>query len=294
MKRIVFSILLLLLAMVVFQTNSQHRSKSSIKSGRQSSRGAASPKSRVTVEGSEEFTVNGVTFIMVPVEGGTFTMGATSEQGRNVHDWEKPSHKVTVSSYFIGQTEVTQELWLAVMGENPSFFSTNNGYATSLQRPVESVNWYDCQEFIKKLNKLTGKKFRLPTEAEWEFAARGGTKSKGYKYSGSNTVSEVGWENSSVNYKNKGTSNYGPRVVASKRANELGIYDMSGNVDEWCADWLTDYTSSPQTDPCFDYGSTPVLRGGSWIHPADQCRVSNRGWYSSRGCLDFLGLRLAL
>ena len=104
----------------------------------------------------------------------------------------------------------------------------------------------------------------------------------------------MGWDNKTANYRNKGTSNYGPRIVASKRPNELGIYDMSGNVDEWCSDWLSDYTSSPQTDPCFNYGSVPVLRGGSWIHIADQCRVSNRGWYNSNGRLDFLGLRLAL
>lgn len=122
---------------------------------------------------NETFTVNGVTFKMVAVEGGTFTMGATAKQA--VEDWEQPAHQVTLSSYCIGQTEVTQALWQAVMGSNPSYYSSRNNYATNLQRPVECVSWNDCQTFITKLNQLTGRKFRLPTEAEWEFAARGGS-----------------------------------------------------------------------------------------------------------------------
>ena len=140
---------------------------------------------------TETFTVNGVTFTMVAVEGGAFTMGATAEQGSDAYDSEKPAHEVTLSSYCIGQTEVTQALWQAVMGSNPSYFSSTYGYVTNLQRPVECVSWNDCQTFITKLNQLTGKTFRLPTEAEWEFAARGGNQSQGYKYAGSNTIGDV-------------------------------------------------------------------------------------------------------
>ena len=138
----------------------------------------------VAVEGSRTFTVNGVKFTMVPVEGGTFTMGATSEQGSDAEEYEKPAHKVTLSDYYIGQTEVTQALWKAVMGSNPSDSKGDN-------LPVEQVSWDDCQVFIQNLNQLTGKQFRLPTEAEWEYAARGGRKSRGYKYAGGNNLSLI-------------------------------------------------------------------------------------------------------
>ena len=187
------------------------------------------------------FTVGGVQFKMIAVEGGTFTMGATSEQGNDAYDWEKPAHAVTLSGYSIGETEVTQALWLAVMGSNPSYFSGN-------QKPVEEVSWNDCQNFIKKLNELTGEHFRLPTEAEWEFAARGGIKSQGYKYAGSNSADEVAADHNSD--------------VATKKANELGLYDMSGSVLEWCNDWYDDYSSSSQTNPTGpNSGEKRVLRG---------------------------------
>ncbi|MBQ0015371.1 MAG: formylglycine-generating enzyme family protein, partial [Bacteroidales bacterium] len=150
---------------------------------------------------------------MVEVSGGTFKMGATSEQGSDAWNDEKPVHNVTLSSYYIGLTEVTQELWQAVMGSNPSYFK-------GLYRPVENVSWDDCQTFISRLNSLTGKNFRLPTEAEWEFAARGGTKSRGYKYSGSNTLDDVAWH--------VGNSGDKTHDVGTKAPNELGIYDMSG------------------------------------------------------------------
>lgn len=231
-----------------------------------------------SVGGTLEFNVNGVKFVMVPVEGGTFMMGATAEQGSDVYDDEKPSHSVTLSSYYIGQTEVTQELWTAVMGSNPSRFTGTN-------LPVERVTWNNCQTFITKLNSATGKRFRLPTEAEWEYAARGGNKSRGYKYSGSNDVGSVAWYD--VNSGGK------THPVATKSPNELGIYDMSGNVYEWCQDWYGSYSSSAQTNPeGAASGSYRVCRGGSWIFNAKICRSSDR--YNSTPSFKSsdLGLRL--
>lgn len=233
----------------------------------------------VAVEGSQTFTVNGVKFTMVPVEGGTFTMGATSEQGSDANEDEKPAHEVTLSDYYIGQTEVTQALWKVVMGSNPSNFARDN-------LPVESVSWNDCQVFIQKLNQLTGKQFRLPTEAEWEYAARGGRKSRGYKYAGGNNIGLVAWCGD-----NSGNRTH---TVATKQANELGVYDMSGNVEEWCSDWYDGYQSSSQSDPQRpSLGSCRVNRGGSCYCNAGDCRVSYRFF----GIPDFryndLGLRLS-
>ncbi len=230
--------------------------------------------------GNETFTVKGVEFTMIAVEGGTFTMGATPEQGSDAEDWEKPTHQVTLSSYYIGETEVTQALWKAVMGESPSFYKGDN-------LPVEQVSWYDCQEFIKKLNVLTGRNFRLPTEAEWEYAARGGNKSSGYKYSGSNNITDVAWY---IN--NSGSKTY---PVKTKQANELGIYDMSGNVWEWCQDWYGKYISAAQTNPKGPTtGSSRVNRGGSWGSFARICRSSIRfnNYPDDRNYC--LGFRLAL
>ena len=227
------------------------------------------------------FTVHGVAFKMVRVAGGTFQMGATSEQGSDAFDDEKPVHSVTISDYYIGQTEVTQELWEAVMGSNPSYFTGDN------RRPVENVSWNDCMEFIAKLNQLTGKNFRLPTEAEWEYAARGGNKSKGYKYSGSNNPDAIAWYD-----KNSG---YETHPVAQKQSNELGLYDMSGNVWEWCADRYGDYSSNSQTNPTgASTGSGRVLRGGSWNGNARSMRVSDRCYFAPDYCYDRHGLRLAL
>ncbi|MDY4861920.1 MAG: formylglycine-generating enzyme family protein [Candidatus Onthomorpha sp.] len=227
--------------------------------------------------------VNGVEFKMIKVDGGTFSMGATSEQGSDAFSWEKPVHSVTLSDYYIGETEVTQKLWVAVMGSNPSRFKGDN------QRPVERVSWYDCQEFIEKLNSLTGKKFRLPTEAEWEYAARGGKYSRGYKYSGSNNADEVAWYNNN----SRGETH----SVKTKKANELGLYDMSGNVWEWCNDWYDDnyYRNSPQTNPTGpSRGENCVLRGGSWLPNVRSVRVSNRRDSSPYYRDDIRGLRLAL
>ena len=226
------------------------------------------------------FYANGVSFEMVEVRGGTFRMGATSEQGSDAYSDEKPVHSVTLNSYYIGKTEVTQALWMAVMGSNPSNFKGDN-------LPVECVSWNDCQEFIRKLNALIGQNFRLPTEAEWEFACRGGNNSLGYKYSGSNYIDNVAWygDNSGVK----------THPVATKSPNELGIYDMSGNVWEWCSDWKGDYSSGAQTNPKGPYdGSIHVFRGGCCGSNAGDCRSSRRYNYGPGDRGIGLGLRLSL
>ena len=225
-------------------------------------------------------TVNGISFEMVYVEGGSFDMGATSEQGSDADSDEYPVHSVTLSGYYIGKCEVTQELWEAVMGSNPSHFK-------GAQKPVESVSWYDCQEFVSRLNRLTGRTFRLPTEAEWEYAARGGNKSLHYKYSGSGNIGKVAWYT-----ENSGNSTH---AVGTKTANELGIYDMSGNVWEWCSDWYGSYSAGAQTNPQGpSSGSRRVLRGGSWYRSARNCRVSDRGSIDPSFSSIHYGLRLVL
>ena len=225
-------------------------------------------------------TVNGVSFEMVYVEGGSFDMGATSEQGSEWYNNEKPVHSVTLSGYYIGKFEVTQELWKVVMGSNPSKFK-------GAQNPVESVDWEDCQEFVSRLNRLTGRTCRLPTEAEWEYAARGGNQSLHYKYSGIGNIGNVAWYN-----RNSGGSTH---AVGTKTANELGIYDMSGNVWEWCSDRYGDYSAGAQTNPQGpSSGSRRVLRGGSWDDYASCCRVSYRDYYGPGGSSIHSGLRLVL
>ena len=256
-------------------------------------------KAEITMNSAAQnkaFTVNGVSFTMIEVEGGTFMMGATSEQLEGLtgdellgYDASKPTHRVTLSSYYIGQTEVTQALWQAVMGDNPSSFKGYN------QCPVESVSWDDCQTFISKLNSMTGQNFRLPSEAEWEFAARGGTKSKGYKYSGSNTLGNVGWYGYENDWRSTGNSDEFIHPVSKKSANELGIYDMSGNIWEWCQDWYGDYNNSSQTNPKGpSSGSFRVLRGGSCANYARLCRVSLRNGNYPDSSKSLFGLRLAL
>ena len=217
---------------------------------------------------------------MVYVSGGTFTMGATSEQSSDADSDEKPTHNVTLSSYYICKYEVTQALWRTVIGSNPSNFKGDN-------LPVECVSWDDCQTFINRLNSYTGRNFRLPTEAEWEFAARGGNYSRHYKYSGSNYIGDVAWY----------TDNSGGRThpVGTKQANELGLYDMSGNVWEWCSDWYGSYSSYSQNNPTGpNSGSYRISRGGCWGIIARCCRSSLRNYHMPDNSGDFLGLRLVL
>ena len=254
---------------------------------------AAARKERERLEKEKEerketvltFTVKGVSFKMIKVEGGTFTMGATAEQGKDAYDNERPAHQVTLTDYYIGQTQVTQALWKAVMGDNPSKFTGDN-------LPVEQVSWKDCQIFIEKLNsmlskELGGKRFALPTEAQWEYAARGGNQSKGYTYAGSKEIDDVAW---CIHNSGKQT-----HPVAQKRPNELGLYDMSGNVWEWCQDWYGNYSSNAQTNPQGPArGTNRVFRGGSWRYFTEYCRVSYRWGYKPGDRIYFLGLRLCL
>jgi len=203
---------------------------------------------------------------MVFIQGGTFTMGCTSEQGSDCQGDESPAHQVTVSSFRMGKYEVTQAEWEAVMGSNPSNFQN------CPDCPVEYVNWNDVQDFIRKLNNASGGNYRLPTEAEWEFAARGGNRSSGTKYSGSYNISGAGWYD--------GNSGSRTHRVGQKQANELGLYDMSGNVWEWCSDWYGEnfYSNGLGNNPRGpSAGSYRVLRGGSWFRRAWICRVSYRG-----------------
>ena len=245
------------------------------------------PVSNVKVPDNEiDPEVKPVEIDLVPVEGGSFWMGAqdSDPNGRNYNalasSYESPVHEVTVSSFYISKYEVTQKQWNAVMGSNPSWFKGDD-------RPVEKVSWYDAVEFCNALSRKEGRSpaytvngenvswnlnadgYRLPTEAEWEYAARGGKKSKGYVYSGGNTAVDVAW------YSDNSVSETYP--VGTKGANELGLYDMSGNVGEWCWDWYGDYSSGSQTDPDGpSTGSLRVLRGGSWGHAARCVRVSGR------------------
>ena len=240
---------------------------------------------------------------MVFVQGGTFTMGCTPEQEKDclwgqveslprlplIFHWlagrilpfpnEKPAHKVTLSDFYIGKYEVTQTQWLAVMGNKPSDFEGDN-------MPVTYVSWHDIQEFIVRLNEKTGGNYRLPTEAEWEYAARGGNQSLGYKYSGSNDVEDVAW----YKYNYGGTAH----PVGTKKANELGIYNMSGNVSEWVNDWYGNYGINSQTDPDGNSkGMYRVARGGGGYHGASWMRVSDRRSNVPGGAYKLRGFRLA-
>jgi len=226
--------------------------------------------------------VNVSSLDMVHVKGGTFTMGCTPEQGNDCDSDENPAHKVTLSDFYIGKYEVTQKLWKEVMDDNPSEFKGDN-------LPVENINWEEIQTFILMLNKKTGKKYRLPTEAEWEYAARGGNKSKGYKYSGSNDVVYVAWYD--------GNSDEATHPIGTKEPNELGIYDMSGNVWEWVNDWHDGYSSgsSPEINPTGpSSGSLRVLRGGVYHDFEQHCRIANRFGNSPGDRYISFGFRLAL
>jgi TonB family protein len=213
---------------------------------------------------------------MIFVEGGTFQMGSSSGESD-----EKPVHSVTLSAFNIGKYEVTQAQWKVLMGSNPSHFKDCDDC------PVEYVSWDEVQGFIRNLNALSSKNYRLPTEAEWEFSARGGKSSKGFTYSGSNDLNAVAW-----NADNSGSKTH---AVGGKQANELGIYDMSGNACEWCCDWYGKYNSYSETNPTgASSGQYSVLRGGSWNFVANLCRTARRGWYNpDYGSMNF-GFRLVL
>ena len=236
-----------------------------------------------TVDGDAQvFTVTGhgktVSFKMIKVKADTFQMGSDSGD-----DYERPVHQVTLTEdYFMGETEVTNALWYAVMGKIPS--KRNKGDSI----PVEYVNYKDCLKFLEHLNKLVKQRFRLPTEAEWEYVARGGHKmtTPNYIYAGSNTLGDVAW------YDNSGNEAH---EVKTKKANELGLYDMSGNVWEWCADWYGSYNSGSQTNPTGPTsGSFRVIRGGSWGDDAGGCRVADRFYVTPSNRYNILGFRLAL
>jgi formylglycine-generating enzyme required for sulfatase activity len=222
---------------------------------------------------------------MVFVKGGTFTMGCTSEQS-DCYDDEKPTHQVTLSDFLLGKYEVTQKQWRVVMGastllSNPSYFNNCDNC------PVENVSWNDVQDFIKKLNQKTGKKYRLPTEAEWEYAARGGAStSSPTLYAGSNNIDEVAWHTENSNSKS--------HPVGQKKPNEINIYDMSGNVNEWCSDWYGSYSSANQHNPKgASTGEYRVLGGGSWGSNCRYCRVSFRNWDFPVDKSSYDGFRLA-
>ncbi len=242
--------------------------------------GMLSLQAQTATPAVKHVVVKGVAFNMIRVEGGSFMMGATAEQGSGTDDVERPVHKVRLSSYYLGETEVTQALWKAVMGTNPSHFVDN-------EKPVESVSWADCQRFIRLLNEQTGLCFRLPTEAEWEFAARGGNRSQNHRFSGSSDVESVAWVLSN--------SRDATHRVKQKRPNELGIYDMSGNVLEWCQDVLCRYKNVDAENPCGKAKSEfRVNRGGSFCNSAARCRVSYRNASAYKNSSPILGLRLAL
>jgi formylglycine-generating enzyme required for sulfatase activity len=243
-------------------------------------------------DGSLVFNVKGVEFKMIRVEGGEFMMGATAEQEIYALSDERPAHRVSLDSYYIGETQVTQALWKAVMGTNVyqqrdmvdiRFEVRGDGD----DYPMYYISWIDCQMFVRRLSQLTGREFRLPTEAEWEYAARGGNRSQGYRYAGGNDLNEVAW------YEDNSDEKIHP--VAQKLPNELGVYDMCGNVWEHCNDWYDNkyYYNSPEHNPQGAesgnaYGDSCVLRGGSWNSPMMSCRVSFRT-YSEADCRRSLG-----
>lgn len=240
---------------------------------------------RVEVDdGSIEVSLpDNLTFRMMPVEGGTFRMGCTNPNGaKHYYDNEFPVHEVKVSSFYMGQYEVTQNLWRAVMGENPSYWHDNDSL------PVEQISWDDAQVFITRLSQMTGRRFRMPTEAEWEFAARGGNKTHGYVFPG--TEGNIG---AYVWYGGNSSSRTHP--VGQKLPNELGLYDMGGNVWEWCYDWMSEYADTPQENPRGPkHGENRILRGGSINSPSWGCTVSDRSWYLPDHGYRYHGLRLVM
>ena len=240
--------------------------------------------------------VGGTKFNMIKVQGGTFKMGCDPEAVKEAYFQEGPVHQVTLSTYYIGETEVTQELWTVIMGKFPNeigFKFKGDNY------PMHDVTYAQVQEFIQGLNMVNSDyEFRLPTEAEWEFAARGGVKSKGTKYSGSNDVKAVGWtkEICGDDFSDTSAPNWGLHAVKTKAPNELGLYDMTGNVREWTADVFGQYEAGAQTNPKGPAAKNDdpgyVIRGGGWDDDAAKCRVTYREGYWSTGYSHDTGFRL--
>ena len=229
-----------------------------------------------------EIEVNGVEFSMQRVEGGSFLMGATLDQTDKDTYTDKPAHLVFLSPYYIATTEVTVQLWRAVMPEREII--NPKGYPTV---PISYVSWIDCKEFTRRLDSITGLPFRLPTEAEWEYAARGGAKSKAYRFAGGNEADSVGWT-----YPLSGDWKH---PVGGKRPNELGLYDMTGNVSEWCQDIYGPYTLSTQPDPCgADTGCYRIVRGGSYDECITNSHLSVRRWHLPETATEYIGFRVAL
>lgn len=247
-----------------------------------------------------DYNVNGVHFNMIQVAEGSFSMGRTDEQSEDLaDDDELPVHNVKLSSFAIGETEVTNELWAAVMGTEL--------VAGTEKLPVVNVSWNQIQEFIPRLNEMTGTKFRMPTEAEWEFAARGGICDDLTPFSGSSSVEDVAWlwtnsgdstftaEDEDWNTELIDANNCHIHEVATKDPNELGLYDMSGNAWEWCSDWYGLYRAEDQTNPQGPAeGSNKVIRGGGYYAPSVYCRVANRADFAPDFAGNFIGFRLAI
>jgi formylglycine-generating enzyme required for sulfatase activity len=275
MKHISSTIFVLLLTVSVFAQSTAHADSTKVK--KTHSTKSAAPVKPVLAE-----LVRSIESKMVLIEGGKFMMGCSNENDTACYYWEKPSHTVTVSNFYLSKFQVTQLEWETLVGDKP-WFSKD-----CAECPVENVSWYDAQLFISKLNQLTGKFYRLPTEAEWEYAARGGNKSKGFVYAGDNNANNVAW-----NEKNSGKQSH---PVGKKQANELGLYDMSGNVWQWCQDGFDEayYSHSPADNPTGPVKSLHrVVRGGSWWSENDKCRVSNRDRYPADARDDDVGFRLA-
>jgi formylglycine-generating enzyme required for sulfatase activity len=225
---------------------------------------------------------DGVVVEMVWVKGGTFTMGndATPKGVKLTYESSRPEHRVTVGDYYIGRYEVTQGLWVAVMGENPSKFTASDSL------PVENVSWEDAQRFAIMLSQMTGRRFRLPTEAEWEYAARGGGRSP-FAGCERGQLDKFCWYCT-----NSGRTTH---PVGRLLPNGYGLYDMSGNVSEWCQDWVEAYSEAPQENPRGPRdGENKVLRGGHYNSTSPTCTVYDRGWYLPSGRCEYYGLRLVM
>ena len=286
MKKIIFVVVFFLVPVLVIaqasggQIRRKPQTSSSSKPSRTQNRRRAEPHRQLTVE--QKSILDNIANNMVYIEGGTFMMGPIADEKWKPWDQEGQLHRVNLSSFYISKYEVTQEIWETVMENNPSTFY-------GVKRPVENVNWEDCQVFIKKLNALTGRKYRLPYEAEWEFAARGGNRSMGYKYSGSNNINDVAWY--------KGNSSNMTHEVGLKKPNELGLYDMTGNVLEFCQDYYMEYDGNAQTNPTGPKsGFFRVYRGGGWRSSIEYryCHISARQPIEPSTAYNYVGLRLAL